>query len=112
MGSPLYRLDVADQAPAGPGVYILLDSDQTTYYYIEPCKTIRAALGHLLRGGRTTVQRERPLKTDLAEHLGINESKVGKYVRDNCLVRWLQVDEGAGALAHFAISVLRPALND
>jgi len=52
------------------------------------------------------------LKAEFAEHLGISEARVPKYIKDHCVVRWQQLDEGAGPLAHFAIAVLRPALNE
>ena len=51
VGSPLRRLDEADEAPAGPGVFLLSDSDQMTSYYIEACQTLRIGLGNLARGG-------------------------------------------------------------
>jgi len=35
----------------------------------------------------------------------------GKYLKDHCAVRWIQLDEGSPMLAHFAIAVMRPALN-
>ena len=35
-----------------------------------------------------------------------------KYLKDHCAVRWLQLDEGARELAHFAIAVLRPVVNE
>ncbi len=111
IASPLSHVDEADQAPAGPGVFILSDSDQTTYYYIEACQTLRIGVGNLLRGERGA-RRGESLRSRLAEHLGINESRVSKYLKDHCAVRWLQLDEGASLLAHFGIAVLRPALND
>src|SRR5262249_1944057 len=37
LGSPLRPLDGADEAPAGPGVFLLSDSDQTMSYYVEAC---------------------------------------------------------------------------
>ena len=102
-------LDEADQAPAGPGVLVLSDSDQVTHYYVEACQTLRIGIGNLLRGGRGDSVR---LKERMAENLGIAESRVSKYLKDHCAVRWLQLDEGARELAHFAISVLRPAVNE
>ena len=111
IASPLSHVDEADQAPAGPGVFILSDSDQTTYYYIEACQTLRIGVGNLLRGERGA-RRGESLRSRLAEHLGINESRVSKYLKEHCAVRWLQLDEGASLLAHFGIAVLRPALND
>ncbi len=110
IASPLYRVDEADQAPAGPGVFIVSDSEQTAYYYIEACQTLRVGVGNLLRGERGA-RRGESLRSRFAEHLGISESRVSKYLKDHCAVRWLQLDEGAAALAHFAIAVLRPALN-
>jgi hypothetical protein len=103
-------LDAADKAPAGPGVWVLTDSDLTTYYYVEPCQTLRVAIPNLLRGGST--RRGESLRPRLAEHLGIPETRVAKYLGDHCVVRWLQMDEDAAHFAHFLVAVLRPALNE
>jgi len=120
VGSPLRRLDEADEAPAGPGVFLLSDSDQVTSYYIEACQTLRIGLGNLARGGgrgrggrsqRGGRADSEGLKSKLAEHLGINESKVSQYMKDHCVVRWIQLDDEAPHLAHFAIGVLRTPLN-
>jgi hypothetical protein len=123
VSSPLHRLDEAEEAPAGPGVFMLSDSDLITHYYIEACQTLRIGLGNLARGSRgaraggrgsrapRTASTEGPLRGRLAEHLGISESKVSTYLQQHCLVRWLQLDEEAPHLAHFAVAVLRPALN-
>ncbi len=103
------KLDDAALAPAGPGVWILSDEDLSTYYYVESCKTLRVAIGQLLRGfARTGV----PIKPQLAEHLGIPETRVAKYLSDHCVVRWLQMDDDASNFAHFLIAVLRPTLNE
>jgi hypothetical protein len=107
---PAVKLDQADRAPAGPGVFVLTDDDMTTYYYVEACDTLRIAIGNMARGGgnrRTGVN----IRALLAEHLEIPEAKVSKYLGEHCVVRWLQLDEGAGHFAHFAIAVLRPSLN-
>jgi hypothetical protein len=37
---------------------------------------------------------------------------VAKYMKDHCAVRWIQLDEGAADLAHFAMAVLRPVVNE
>lgn len=118
LSSAFHRLDEAEQAPAGPGVFLLSDSDQITSYYVEACQTLRVGLGNLLRGGRagksSRTGRNYPeagLKSRLADHLGINESKVAQYMKDHCMVRWIQLDEEASHLAHFAIGVLRTPLN-
>jgi hypothetical protein len=108
---PAARLDQADKAPAGPGVFVLTDDELTSYYYVEACDTLRVAIGQLARG--STGRRGNPaLKAQFAEHLGITEARVGKYLTDHCVVRWLQLDEGAAYFAHYAIAVLRPLLND
>ncbi len=107
---PLHTLDEAEEAPAGPGVFLLSDSDLITSYYVEDCKTLRVALGHLVRGGRGG-QRETSVRSRLADHLGINEAKVSQYLKQHCVIRWIQLDEPAPYLAHFAIAVLRPPLN-
>jgi hypothetical protein len=103
-------LETADKAPAGPGVWVLTDSDLSTYYYVEACQTLRVAIPNLLRSG--SVRRGEPIRPRLAEHLGIPESRVAKYLADHCVVRWLQMDEDAAHFAHFLIAVLHPALNE
>jgi hypothetical protein len=103
------KLDDAAHAPAGPGVWVLTDEDLSTYYYVEACKTLRVAIGQLLRGSSRTGA---PLKPQLAEHLGIPEARVAKYLADHCVVRWLQMDDEAHYFAHFLIAVLHPTLNE
>ena len=61
------------------------------------------------RGTRTSF--DSGLKSKLAEHLGITEAKVSQYLKDHCAVRWIQMDDDAPHLAHFAIGVLRTPLN-
>lgn len=107
----LHPVDSPEDAPAGPGVFLLTDSDQTCYYYVESCQTLRIGIGNLLRTGRG-VREGANLKERLADHLGISESRVSKYLKDHCSVRWLQLDEGAPLLAHFAVAVLRPIVNE
>lgn len=104
------KLEQADRAPAGPGVFVLTDDDLTTYYYVEACDTLRIAVANIARGGanRRSGINIKPL---LAEHLGVSEARVSKYLAEHCVVRWLQLDEGAEHFAHFAIAVLRPSLN-
>jgi hypothetical protein len=105
------QLSEADRAPVGPGVLLLSDSDLSTNYYVEPCQTLRIAVSSLLRS--TAARRgSESIKPRLAEHLGIPETRVAKYLADHCVVRYLQLDEGASHFAHFVIAVLRPALND
>jgi hypothetical protein len=113
--SPLHRLDDCDDAPAGPGVILLSDSEQTSSYYIEACQTLRIGAANLVRGGRSGNRggrgQEAGLKSRLAEYLGINEAKVSQYMKDHCVLRWIQLDDEAPLLAHFAIGVLRTPLN-
>ena len=108
---PLAKLDQAEFAPAGPGVLLLSDSDQVSHYYVESCQTLRIAIGNLVRGGRAAKDVPR-FKERLAENLGIAESRVTNYLKEHCAVRWLQLDEGASELAHFAIAVLKPVVNE
>jgi len=120
VSSPLHNLDQAEEAPAGPGVFLLSDSDQITSYYVEACQTLRVGIGNLARGSRGSKaprgnSRGYPdtsgLKAKLAEHLEINETKVSQYLKDHCVIRWIQLDDDAPLLAHFAIAVLRTPLN-
>jgi hypothetical protein len=117
VAGPLHRLDEADEAPAGPGVFLLSDSDLITSYYIEACQTLRVGLGNLARGGGRSgkggrgSRPESGLKANLADHLGISETKVSQYLKEHCVVRWIQLDDEAPHLAHFAIGVLRTPLN-
>jgi hypothetical protein len=111
LACPLASLEDADQAPAGPGVLLLSDSDQVTHYYVEACQTLRIGIGNLLRGGRGSKDGGL-LKERMAENLGIAEARVSRYLKEHCAVRWLQLDDGAPHLAHFAIAVLRPVVND
>ena len=105
------KLNEADRAPVGPGVLLLSDSDLSTYYYVEACQTLPIAIGSFLRGTASRRGSE-SIKPRLAEHLGIAETRVAKYLADHCVVRYLQLDEGASHFAHFVVAVLRPALND
>lgn len=105
------KLDQADRAPVGPGVFLLTDSDLTSHYYVEACQTLRIAVANLFRGGSSRRGGD-SIKPRLAEHLGIAESRVAKYLGEHCVVRWLQLDEGASYFAHFLIAILRPSLND
>lgn len=112
----LHRVDEVDDAPAGPGVFLLSDSDLTTNYYVEACQTLRVGAAQLARAGRAgRGAREHgnaSLRAQMAEHLGISEAKVSDYLKKHCVVRWLQLDTDAPHLAHFAIAVLRPVLNE
>jgi hypothetical protein len=108
--SPI-KLDELERAPAGPGVLLLTDADLTSYYYVEACQTLRIAIPAVLRGGASKRGGD-SIKPQLADHLGIPEARVGKYLAEHCVVRWLQLDEGASHFAHFVNAVLRPTLNE
>jgi hypothetical protein len=108
---PPVKLDEAAHAPAGPGVFVLTDDDMTTYYYVEACDTLRIAISSLARSGMSR-RGNTNLKSLLADHLGISETRVTKYLSEHCVVRWLQLDEGSVNFCHFAIAVLRPNLNE
>jgi hypothetical protein len=117
-------MEEAEEAPAGPGVFLLSDSDQISSYYVEACQTLRVGIGNLVRGARGSggskgsrggrgggYASDSGLKAKLAEHLEISEAKVGQYLKDHCVVRWIQLDDEAPLLAHFAVAVLRTPLN-
>lgn len=106
------KLNDADRAPAGPGVFLLSDSDLTTHYYVEACQTLRVAISGMARGSGSRRGSGDSIKPRLAEHLGIPETRVTKYLADHCAVRYLQLDQDASHFAHFVIAVLRPVLND
>lgn len=115
ISAPLHRVDELDEAPAGPGVFLLSDSDLMTNYYVEACQTLRIGTGQLARSGRAgrgaRAEGKSSLRSQMAEHLEISDTQVSDYLKKHCVVRWLQLDENAAHLAHFAIALLRPALN-
>jgi hypothetical protein len=111
LSCPAVSLEEGNHAPVGPGVFVLTDSDLTSYYYVESCQTLRIAVANMLRGNSSRRGADSITK-QLAEHLGIAESRVPKYLAEHCVVRWLQLDEGASHFAHFVIAVLRPILNE
>lgn len=115
ISAPLHKVDELDEAPAGPGVFLLSDSDLMTNYYVEACQTLRIGTGQLARSGRSgkgaRAEGRASLRNQLAEHLEISDTQVNDYLKKHCVVRWLQLDEEAPHLAHFAIALLRPALN-
>jgi hypothetical protein len=110
LAAPPAPLDDAERAPAGPGVFVLSDSELIDHYYVEACQTLRIGIGNLVRSGRSRGGEN--IKAMLAEHLGITEARVAKYMKDHCAIRWIQLDVDAPLVAHFAIAVLRPALNE
>jgi hypothetical protein len=118
IAAPEHPLSEAEEAPAGPGVFVLSDSDLVTFYYVEACRTLRVAIGNLAKGRNIRATRARsspsessPIRARLSEHLDISEAKVSQYMKQHCVVRWLQLDEEAHHLAHLTIAVLRPPLN-
>jgi hypothetical protein len=114
INAPQHALDEPAEAPAGPGVFLVSDADLGTNYYVESCQTLRVALGHLTRkerAARGAGAAGAALRARLAEHLGINEAKASQYLARQCVVRWLQLDDEAEYLAHFAIAVLKTPLN-
>jgi hypothetical protein len=111
LSCPAVKLEEANLAPVGPGVFVLTDSDLTSYYYVESCQTLRIAVAAMLRGN-SGKRGANSITTQLADHLGITEARVPKYLAEHCVVRWLQLDEGASHFAHFVIAVLRPVLNE
>jgi hypothetical protein len=116
ISGPLHRVDELEEAPAGPGVFLLSDSDLMTNYYVEACQTLRIGVNQLARAGRAgrgaRTEGKAGLRSQLAEHLGISDTQVTDYLRKHCVVRWMQLDEDAPHLAHFAIALLRPKLNN
>ncbi|MGB7024909.1 MAG: hypothetical protein WBD73_14005, partial [Candidatus Acidiferrales bacterium] len=115
ISAPLHRVDELEDAPAGPGVFLLSASDLMTNYSVEACQTLRIGTGPLARAGRAgrgaRSEGKASLRAQMAEHLSINDTQVTAYLAKHCVVRWLQLDEDAPHLAHFAIALLRPALN-
>jgi len=103
-------LENAESAPAGPGVFVLSDADLHEHYYVEACQTLRIGVGNIVKTGRT--RDGLSIRGRLAEHLGITESQVSKYLKQHCAVRWIQLDDEAPLVAHFAIAVLRPAVKN
>ena len=74
LACPPMKIQDADGAPAGPGVWLLTDSDQATYYYVEACQTLRVAIPNLLRGSAAR-RGEASIKPQLAENLDVKDRK-------------------------------------
>ena len=75
---------------------------------------MRIAIGNVMKGKGARAsggKGESPMRAQLAEHLDVREAKVSQYLKQHCVVRWLQLDEEASHLAHLAIAILRPPLN-
>lgn len=103
-------LEALQELPASPGVYVVSDLDLTTFYYVESYGNIRAAIDQLLSGRRG---RQGSVRSRLARYLGIGDNQTTRYLKQHCVVRWLEMEEGdAVSLGHFAIAVLRPKLNE
>ena len=125
IASQLHKMDDVDGAPAGPGVFLLSDSDQITSTTLSRARRCASDWATWFAGAAIDPVRNhsaaaRPdartttaaaFKSKLAEHLGIGEAKVSQYLKDHCVVRWIQLDDDAHHLAHFAIGVLRTPLN-
>src|SRR5260370_21595053 len=75
MTCPPAKLEEADHAPAGPGVFVLTDSDLTSYYYVEAVQTLRIAICNLLRAGSSRRGTD-SIKPQLPHYLGIPEPHV------------------------------------
>src|SRR5579859_3078675 len=97
ISAPLHRVDELEEAPAGPGVFLLSDSDLMTNYYVEACQTLRIGTSQLARAGRAgrgaRTEGKASLRAQMAEHLSINDTQVTAYLGKHCVVRWLQLDE-------------------
>ncbi|HEV2388673.1 MAG TPA: hypothetical protein VGS20_15625 [Candidatus Acidoferrales bacterium] len=105
-----YELERVDEAPASPGVYMVSDLDLTTVYYVEAYGNMRVAMEQLVSGRRG---RQGSVRSRLAQYLGIGDSQATRYLKQHCVVRWLELEESdAVALSHFATAVFRPELNE
>ena len=113
MAPAVIGLPVRGQSGGRPKNVLLLMSDQ----HRRDCLGIEGKgparspnLDNLARSGMTR-RGNTNLKSLLADHLGISETRVSKYLSEHCVVRWLQLDEGSTNFQHFAIAVLRPILD-
>lgn len=105
-----YEMEHVDEAPASPGVYMVSDLDLTTVYYVEAYGNMRVAMEQLVSGRRG---RQGSVRARLAQYLGIGDSQATRYLKQHCVVRWLELEESdAVALCHFATGVFRPELNE
>lgn len=108
LASPAQTLGEVGELPANPGVFLLSDLDLTTMYYLEACGNMRSALDQLVSGRRG---RQGSVRSRLAKYLGISDSQAGRYLKEHCAARWIDLEESdSNALGHFARAVLRPEL--
>ncbi len=108
LASHPYSLDQLNEVPASPGVYLVSDLDLTTMYYLEAFGNMRSAMDQLVSGRRG---RQGSVRARLARYLGISDAQASRYLKQHCVVRWLELeDTDAIALGHFAAALLRPEL--
>ena len=108
---PPVKLDEADHAPVGPGVFLLTDSDLTSYYYVEACQTLRIAVAISCAvapaaAARIPSSRSLPIISESPNPASQNISRITASYAGSSF------DEGASHFAHFVIAVLRPILNE
>lgn len=111
LAAPPVSLAETEALPASPAAYILSDADLATVYWVGACSNLRSAIEQMMggrrRGGRGS------FRGQLARYLGISDSQATRYLKQHCVVRWLELEEtDAQALAHFATAVLRPELSE
>ncbi len=110
LASHPYPLDQLNEVPASPGVYLVSDLDLTTMYYLEAFGNMRSAMDQLVSGRRG---RQGSVRARLARYLGISDSQASRYLKQHCVVRWIELEESdAIALGHFAAALLHPELKE
>jgi chemotaxis protein histidine kinase CheA len=108
LASHPYPLDQLAEVPASPGVYLVSDLDLTTMYHLEAFGNMRQAMDQLVSGRRG---RQGSVRARLARYLGISDSQASRYLKQHCVVRWIELEvSDAVALGHFAMALLRPEL--
>jgi hypothetical protein len=99
------------QLPNSPGIYAVYRRDLLDPLYVGRSENLaRRILDNHIRGNvESSVLRKK-----IGRQLGTqDEDRITEWITGQCLIRFMPMEEPAlSVLEHFAISLLKPALND
>jgi len=87
------------KAPAGPGVWVLTDSDLSDVLLCRSLSNPAGSHSQLMRS--SAARRGESIRPQLADHLGIPNRGLPN-TSPTTVWRWLQMDDDAAHFAHFS----------